>query len=83
MEQGECSDDEKFYALAFEAAPQYKGEIMTFAQRLMQRGVQEGIEKTAVNMLVKGFSMVDIAEITGFDQEKMNELIESSQSAVY
>ena len=44
----------------------------------MAKGIEEGIEKTrlenAKKMLVKGFSVSDIADITGLSVEEINSL---------
>ncbi len=85
LEKGECSDNEAFHSLIFETAPHYGEEIMTLAQQFRyegqqkghEEGLQEGVERTAINMLRKGFSVIEISEITGFDKMRINALTAS------
>ena len=64
-----------------------KEKIMTIADRLMEKGEQRGIEKgmlqgmqvTAINMLNKGFDLDTINEITGIDKDKLLQMRAKNQ----
>ncbi len=40
----------------------------------MERGIQQGLELTALNMLAKGMSAEDVAELTGLTAEVILQL---------
>jgi predicted transposase/invertase (TIGR01784 family) len=65
--------------------PEIKEDIMTAAQQLEQRGMQQGIQKSmqvksveiAKNMLSKGFSANLIQELAGISAEELRQLAEN------
>ncbi len=71
--------DDKILVNNLEKISEEGGQIaMTTAVRLRQEGRQEGIEKKAMGvakkMLVKGYPISDIAEITGLSEKQIREL---------
>ena len=50
--------------------------LMTTADKLMEKGIEKGIEETAQRMLEKGYSVEDIAEITTLSTENIEKLRE-------
>lgn len=59
------------------AMPGIREDIMTLAQQLEHRGLQQGLQQTAQKMLKKGIPLDEIEEITGIPRKKLTETIKS------
>lgn len=66
--------DKLLLETAKECLPQDKELLMTVEDRILQRGVEEGIEKVAVSMLRAGFDEKAICNITGLPLETLTKI---------
>lgn len=75
LSEKECANFENFYKIVHEYNPLEGEEIMTVAQQLeeqgIKKGVEQGVEKTAINMLREHLPTDVITKVTGFTQVKI------------
>ena len=91
MQTGETEDTEELVSVLQKIVPENKkGDVMTIAERLEQRGIikgkevgiqigiekgrEEGIKKVALNMLLKKLDEKIISESTGLTLEEIKKL---------
>jgi predicted transposase/invertase (TIGR01784 family) len=76
MTVGDIHDSETFIEVVTQnLSPQMGAEIMTFAERLRQEGIEKGIETVALKLLQKeDMPLSTIAEITGLTLEQLTAL---------
>jgi predicted transposase/invertase (TIGR01784 family) len=80
-QEGESKNFEQFYLSLAEALPNYREDIMTLAQQLEQKGLQQGHEKArhemAKNLLAEGFSLDLVKKVTRLPDLALSELDKS------
>lgn len=76
MTVGDIHDSETFIEVVTQnLSPQLGAEIMTFAERLRQEGIEKGIKTIALKLLQKeNMPLSAIAELTGLTLEQLNAL---------
>jgi recombination-promoting nuclease RpnB len=81
-QEGESKDFEQFYSTLAKALPNYREDIMTLAQQLEQKGLQQGREEgrheeaivIAKNLLGEGMSPQAVQRLTGLPEKEVMDL---------
>jgi predicted transposase/invertase (TIGR01784 family) len=58
----------------YEARKKREYDELSRLQSARKEGMEEGLEQTAWNMLVKGYEITEIAELTGLSVEELEKL---------
>lgn len=83
-EQSAIDDEADFFTRLKQQLPEYRGDIMTVAQQLENRGIEKGMQQghldVAKNLLQLGQSDDIILQATGIDQSALDSLRNSDKT---